>query len=591
MPLLILLLLTARLNAAESGCVEPVPRFQPNVVVIITDDQGHGDVGIHGNPKISTPHLDQLAREGVRFEYFYVSPVCAPTRASLMTGRYNYRTGVVDTYLGRALMDPAEVTLAEMLGAAGYRTGIFGKWHLGDNHPLRPQDNGFQETYVIKGGGLGQPSDLPGGSSYQDPIVLRNGKAMRAAGYCSDVFTDAALQFVEDNAAKPFFAYIAFNAPHGPLETPGETLLQKYRAMNLSPDQFPTSPTNRALKGHPIGKMDSDVTAKIYAMVENIDMNVGRLLARLDSLRLTRDTIVVFLTDNGPQQPRYNSGMFQLKGTVHEGGIRVPLFVRWPGQLQAGRTVDRIAAHIDLAPTMLDLCGVKPPAGVKFDGLSLAPLLRGHKVQWPDRTLYFQWHRGDAPELNRCFAARSQEWKLLQPLGAGEGKMTQKPAFKLFNMREDSLESNDLALARPEIVARMSAGYEAWFKDVTGARDYSVPPRIDLGSPQENPVLLTRQDWRGARAGWTPRSLGHWEVNVRHTGDYQVTVRFRPAGQAGQVQIRLEGSSAQTEFTAEATEVRFNKLKFPEGKARLHAELMVGGEVLGVGSLEIRKLD
>ena len=587
-PFLFLLLIVANLNAADGGCVEPAARRQPNVVLIITDDQGHGDLGFHGNPKISTPHLDQLAREAVRLDYFYVSPVCAPTRASLMTGRYNYRTGVVDTYIGRALMDPKEVTLAEMLGEAGYRTGIFGKWHLGDNHPMRPQDNGFQETFVIKGGGLGQPSDLPGGSSYHDPIVLRNGKPTRAGGYCSDVFTDAAMQFVENNAEKPFFAYIAFNAPHGPLEVPNEKLLQKYRSMNLAPEQFTT--TNRAAKGHPIGKMDSDVTAKVYAMVENVDSNIGRLLAKLDALRLTRDTIVVFLTDNGPQQPRYNSGMFQLKGTVYEGGIHVPCFVRWPGQLQAGRSVDRIAAHIDIAPTLLDLCGVKPPVGVKFDGLSLAPLLRGQKIPWPDRSLYLQWHRGDAPELHRCFAARSQEWKLLQPLGNAEGKMPQ-PVYKLFNMRDDPLESKDLASTRPEIVARLLAGYEAWFKDVTGSRDYTVPPTIDIGSAQENPVLLTRQDWRGTRAGWTPKSLGHWEVNVLRAGDYHVTVRFRPTGQAGRARVLLAGESAEMKFTAEATEVQFNKVKFPMGKARLNAELMLGNEIIGIGSMEVRLLD
>src|SRR5262245_2707587 len=189
----------------------------PNVLVIITDDQGHGDLGFHGNPKIRTPHLDQLARQSVQLTYFYVSPVCSPTRSSLMTGRYNYRTGVVDTFLGRSLMYPDEVTLAEMLGAAGYRTGIFGKWHLGDNYPMRPIDQGFQEALVLRGGGIGQPSDPPGGSSYFDPVLQHNGRQEKKAGYCSDVYTDAALEFIKAGSDRPFFVYLPFNCPHAPL--------------------------------------------------------------------------------------------------------------------------------------------------------------------------------------------------------------------------------------------------------------------------------------------------------------------------------------------------------------------------------------
>src|SRR5947208_2923223 len=189
----------------------PTPR-RPNIVLIMADDMGHGDLGVHGNPIIRTPYLDRLAKQSVRFKNFYVSPVCSPTRASLLTGRYNYRTGVVDTFLGRSLMHPDEVTLAELLAAAGYRTGIFGKWHLGDNFPLRAMDQGFRETLVVKGGGIGQPSDPPGGSSYFDPVLQRNGKQVQKKGYCSDVFTDAAIDFIAKNKDGPFFVYLAFNA-------------------------------------------------------------------------------------------------------------------------------------------------------------------------------------------------------------------------------------------------------------------------------------------------------------------------------------------------------------------------------------------
>jgi arylsulfatase A-like enzyme len=295
-----------------------------------------------------------------------------------LTGRYNYRTGVVDTYLGRSLMHPDEVTLAEMLATAGYRTGIYGKWHLGDNYPMRAIDQGFQEALTLNGGGIGQPSDPPGGESYFDPILFARGKPQKIPGYVSDVITSGALEFIEQNRSRPFFTYVAFNAPHTPLEVP-EKYYQTYRQMNLTLADFPSA-------GHPLPQdFDPEITARIYGMVENIDDNVGRLLQKLDELKLSENTIVIFLTDNGPQQPRYNAGMLQRKGSTHEGGIRVPCFLRWPGKFTPGRKVDRIAAHIDLAPTLLEISAVKKPAAVSFDGISLLPLLKGETVlTWAD---------------------------------------------------------------------------------------------------------------------------------------------------------------------------------------------------------------
>src|SRR5262245_8286221 len=285
----------------------PAAGKQPNIIVVIADDMGHGDLGCHGNPKIRTPHLDRFAGQSVKLHSFRVSPVCSPTRASLMTGRYNYRTGVVDTFIGRSMMRSSEVTLAEMLTAAGYRTGIFGKWHLGDNYPMRPQDQGFGECLVHRGGGIGQPSDPPGGESYFDPILSHNGKLVKTKGYCSDVYTDAALRFMDEVSDKPFFCYLAFNCPHDPLQVADE-LVEPYRKMNLAHDQFPRV-------GHPLpGKADQEKIARVYAMVGNIDDNVGRLLKRVDD-----NTIVVFLTDNGPASVRYNSGMRMRKGSVYDG--------------------------------------------------------------------------------------------------------------------------------------------------------------------------------------------------------------------------------------------------------------------------------
>ena len=557
------------------------PSGRPNVLLIVTDDQGYGDLGIHGNPRVATPNLDRLGRQSVRFESFYVSPVCSPTRASLLTGRYNYRTGVVDTFLGRSLMHADETTLAEMLSGAGYRTGIFGKWHLGDNYPLRAIDQGFGEALTLNGGGIGQPSDPPGGESYFDPLLRRNGEWVRAKGYVSDVVANATIDFIEGNRDRPFFAYLAFNAPHTPLQVPPEKHA-KYREMTtLSPGDFSSA-------GHPIPEtFDPETTARIYGMVENIDDNVGRVLSALDDLELADRTIVIFMTDNGPQQPRYNAGMLRQKGTVNEGGIRVPFFVRLPGRFEAGRIVDRIAAHIDVTPTLLELCGVRPPAPVRFDGRSLVPLLEGNDRVWPHRMLFFQWHRGDVPERGRAFAARSQRYKIVQWQGAGPSAKPPFPAPQLFDMEADRLEQRNLALQKPEIVREFQAAYAAWLGDVTAGRDYSDAgvARIFIGDPREDPVRLTRQDWRGREAGWTPTSVGHWMVDVRSAGGYRVTLRFAALGEPGVVTFQVGGAKVQKEVPAGSTSVEFPDVSLPRGEGTLSA--FVAQRARRVGVLDV----
>jgi arylsulfatase A-like enzyme len=492
----------------------PADARPPNVLLIITDDQGWGDLGFHGNDKIKTPHLDALARQSVVLKNFYVSPVCTPTRASLMTGRYNYRTGAIDTYRGRAMMHPDEVTLAEMFRDAGYRTGIFGKWHLGDNYPLRAQDQGFQESLTLWGGGLVQSADPPGGNSYQDPWLSKNGKDERHKGYCSDIYTDAALEHISRPHADPFFVYLAFNCPHTPLQIRDEDY-RPYQQMGLD-----------------------ETTAKIYGMVTNIDHNVGRLLRKLDELQLAADTIVVFMTDNGPQQARYNGRWRGLKGSVYEGGIHVPFFIRWPARLKAGYEVEQAAAHIDVAPTLLAACAVKIPAAVKFDGRNLLPLLEGKSTEWPERSLFFQWHRGDVPELFRACAVRGSRFKLVQAVGASENRPA---AFKceLFDLANDPGEQRDLADENPEIVARLKAEYEVWFRDVSATRGYE-PPAIHLGTEDENPVRLSRQDLRGTG----PDEPGYWRVKL-NPGRYEAKLIFAK-GPIESASLRVEGQNDVT---------------------------------------------
>ena len=585
---LAVLLLAAACTSEPVASGQTRPTARPNVVVIITDDQGYGDLGSHGNPKIRTPHLDRLAAESAEFRWFYVSPVCSPTRASLMTGRYNYRTGVVDTYLGRSLMHRDEVTIAEMLSDVGYRTGIFGKWHLGDNYPLRAVDRGFQEALTLNGGGIGQPSDPPGGEHYFDPILFRDGLPVKTKGYVSDVITDAAIQFIRKHRDQPFFSYLAFNAPHTPLEAP-ERLYRSYREMGLRPEDFPGMDV---LGGHPIEKgFDAETTARIYAMVENIDENVGRLLSEIDALELRENTIIMFLTDNGPQQTRYNAGLLQRKGTTHEGGIRVPFFARWPGRFPAGRRISDIAAHIDLAPTLLEACGVAKPARVQFDGVSLFPLLTGAQERLAERTLFFQWHRGDAPEIYRAFAARTPRYKLVQPVGAGEVPSgSWEAAFKLYDMSVDPLETRDIAANQPEIVSQLKAAYATWFRDVTTGRDYSSPARSVIGAPRQNPVRLTRQDWRGPAANWGAKGHGYWEVEIAGAGDYQISARLQPQDTARWARFLLGAVALRQEVSAGAATVIFPAVRLEAGAGRLECYIEREGEAIGVRDVTVSRI-
>jgi arylsulfatase A-like enzyme len=509
---------------------------QPNVVLIITDDQGYGDLGIHGNAQIKTPHLDALAKESFQFDAFHVSPVCSPTRSSLLTGRYTYRTGVVDTFQGRSMMHADEVTLAEMLGGAGYRTGIFGKWHLGDNYPLRAMDQGFQESLTIRGGGLGQSSDPPGGDHYTDATMYRNGKPEKTKGYCTDVITDGAIEFVKAAKDKPFFAYIAYNAPHTPLEVP-DGYLKPYKDAGLD-----------------------DVTAKVYAMVTNIDDNVGRLLKSIDD----PNTIVIFMTDNGPQQLRYNGGMRGLKTTVYEGGIRVPFFLRWPALKSVPRKVAGLAAHIDVTPTLLGACRVEKPAGVATDGISLLPLM-GICEPLTKRTLFFQWHRGDIPEKFKACAAHDGQWKLIWT-------HPQVPP-QLFDLSKDRAEKTDVAADHPDVVKRLTGGYDKWFEDMKATRQFE-PPRIVLGTPHEDPVLLTRQDMRGSKM---------WLVEVPKETRFDVTLYFKAPAAAATLSYACGSAKATGTLEPGATKMTLRGVAHASGRHELSAT--------GADYVELKRVD
>jgi len=514
------------------------PTRPPNVIVILTDDQGYGDLGCHGNPHLKTPNLDRLHAESTRLTRFYTYPVCAPTRASLMTGRYSYRTGVVDTYVGRACMDPSERTLAESLRGAGYATGLFGKWHLGDTYPLRPMDRGFDTTLMHKGGGLRQESD-PRVKSYYDSILWRNGEEFQAKGYCTDVFTDAAIAFMNEHREKPFFAYLATNAPHDPLEI-DDAAVAPYLAAGLPED-----------------------TAKTYGMIANLDANVGRLLAEVDRLGLREDTIVIFFTDNGAathrREDRFNAGLRGSKSTVYEGGVRVPCFVRWPGVLAAGQDVDRLASVIDLMPTLVAACGATPPQGVALDGVNLLPMLR-EGAAWPDRAVFTQWHRGDVPEADRNAAVITQQYKLVD-------------GVELYDLVADPAEANDVAAKHPEEARKLRAAYEAWFKDVCSTRGFAPVPVV-VGSPHESPTWLTGQDMHGVD-GWGPKDLGFWALLVDTAGDYRISMQW-PEGTvpgAGHCTVQIGNAKLEAELAEGALAVELPTVALTKGPVRLDAKL------------------
>ena len=476
-------------------------RRQPNVVLVITDDQGYGDLGCHGNRILKTPHLDELHARSVRLTDFHVCPTCAPTRASLMTGRYCNRTGVWHTIMGRSLLRADETTMADVFAGSGYNTGIFGKWHLGDNYPFRPGDRGFEEVLVHGGGGVGQTHDY-WGNDYFDDVYAHNDKLQSFEGYCTDVWFDGALRFIEANKDAPFFCYLTTNAPHSPYNVADE-YSKPYRDAGVEGGR-----------------------AAFYGMIANIDENMGRLMARLQELGLEDDTILIFMTDNGTsagagKKGGHDAGMRGTKGSEFDGGHRVPFFIRWPGGgLSGGVDVGRLAAHVDVLPTLIALCGLREPEGVAFDGTSLAPLLRGRDNDWPDRTLVVDSQRVEHPEKWRKSAVMTDRWRLVN-------------GTELHDMKADPGQKVDVSKEHPEVVAKLRGDYDAWWADTSGR--FGEYCESVLGSDEENPVRLTCHDWHADKVPWNQGHIrdgmeanGFWAVEVARAGSYEFALRRWP---------------------------------------------------------------
>ena len=501
---------------------------QPNIILIMTDDQGYGDLGYHNNPLISTPVIDKFAGESISFENFYVSPVCAPTRSSLMTGRYSIRTGVRDTYNGGATMASSEYTIAEMLHDAGYQTGIFGKWHLGDNFPHRPMDQGFDTSVTHLGGGMGQVGDFTTyfrrDSSYFDPILWENGERKQYDGYCTDIFTDEAIKFIKGNSDTPFFCYIAYNAPHTPLQVPRE-YYEKYK------DIDPVSKFSHNEMPFPeMTEKDKEDARKVYAMVENIDDNLKRVFNTLDNLNITENTIVIFMTDNGPQQNRYRAGMRGTKGTVYRGGVRVPFYLRYPHRFPLPLKIETTAAHIDIMSTLADLCNITLPGQLELDGLSLVPLLenKSDSKAFNNRPLFFYWAR-KYPALYHNIALQKGDYKLV-----GNTDFDAKPEnFELFNVRKDPFELTNLASTEGQQAEKLKAELDSLYTELIKSKNLNQDHFSIIGHPKANPVILNRNDAGGQRGIWAQEDIhGSWKVDIK-PGKYRIHIKFIQPVQGG----------------------------------------------------------
>jgi arylsulfatase len=422
-----------------------------NIILVMTDDQGYGDLGCHGHPLLKTPNLDTLHAQSARFTSFHASPSCSPTRAALLSGQLPFRNGITHTILERERMALSATTIAEVLKNGGYATGIFGKWHLGDDDAYQPDQRGFEEVFIHGGGIIGEAgypgsgADVPG-NSYFDPIIKHNGTFVKTRGYCTDVFFRQTLGWIkaQKDAAKPFFAYLSANAPHNPY-----IVEDKYKQPYIG--QVP------------------DQSAAFFGMIANFDENMGLLMEKLDEWELSDNTLLIFMTDNGSAAGTYNAGMKGRKLSAHEGGSRVPLFMRLPGQIRPGVDIDTLTRHVDIFPTLAEFADIALPDRRGLDGQSLMPLLGNDPdIKHDDRLLFFhlgRWPKKDAPARfgtgtpgpdaakYKGFAVRSKKWRMV---GKGE----------LYDMERDPGETRNVIADHPEVAGELLVAYEKWWDEV-----------------------------------------------------------------------------------------------------------------------------
>lgn len=459
---------------------------KPNIIFVMTDDQGYGDLACHGHPYLQTPNIDKLYAESTRLTDYQVSPTCAPTRSALMSGMLPFKTGVTHTILERERMNLNVTTIAQVLKESGYSTGIFGKWHLGDEAPYQPENRGFDEVFMHGAGGIGQHypgscADSPD-NKYFDPVIRHNGKFLKTKGYCTDIFFKQALGWIKENSMKkePFYAYITTNAPHGPFIAP-----ENYRKMYDK-------------------KSKSKKTANFYGMITNIDDNMGLLMKKLDEWGIADNTLLVYTTDNGSSAGDFSAGMKGKKGTVNEGGTRVPAFFRFPGKFEAGKDIDKLIRHVDLFPTLAELAGAKVPN--KLDGRSILPLLNGKNTEWGDQYTFFhkgRWgKKGDNSRWGKLNSDISKE--KYKNFAVRNGKFRLVGKTKLYDIKNDRGETKNLIEKYPEIAAEMLKSYEKWWDE---ARPLMVNEDVPFAKAPPYHVWFNKQKETTGIPDWQPPNL------------------------------------------------------------------------------------
>lgn len=507
---------------------------KPNLVVLLADDSGWGDYSINGNANISTPNIDAIGRDGAMLDRFFVCSVCAPTRAEFLTGRYHPRGGVRGVSTGLERLNAGEKTIADAFRAAGYATGAFGKWHNGSQWPYHPNARGFEEYYGFTSGHWGE---------YFNPPLEHNGRFVRGEGFIADDLTSHALDFIDKNKDRPFFCFLPFNTPHSPFAVPDEFWRR-----------FKDKPIN--MRGHDGDNEDLDVTRCALAMVENLDWNVGRVLKRLEEMKLADHTIVIYFSDNGPNSWRWNGGMKGRKGSTDEGGVRSVFLIRWPGKIKPGTVVREITGAIDLLPTLTAMAGIPRVGGEPLDGRDISGLLRGTVTDWPERMIF--------SHQNGQVSVRTQQYRL-DSKGA------------LFDMIADPRQERDIAGANPEVLARLSSAVAAWREDVLGP---SAPRTVAKsgGKGRQKGVVIPADDRPypvgyaefpmtplpardGIPRGGVQRSASApncsyfvnwrtlddritWDIAVNTTGDYDAVLYYTcPEADAGSaIELSFNGS-------------------------------------------------
>ena len=557
---------------------------KPNVIVFLTDDQGWGDLSLNGNTDLSTPNIDSLAKDGASFEHFFVCPVCSPTRAEFLTGRYHVRGGVYSTSAGGERLDLDEVTIADTFRSAGYTTGAFGKWHNGMQYPYHPNGRGFDEFYGFCSGHWGD---------YFSPPLERNGKIVKGNGFCIDDFTDKAITFIENSSKnkKPFFAYLPYNTPHSPMQVP-DKWWDKFKNKKIK------------MRNRDPRRENIDHLRCALAMCENIDWNIGRVLKKINDLKIEKNTIVIFFHDNGPNGVRWNGGMKGRKGSTDEGGVRSPLLIRWPDKISKGIKINQITSVIDLLPTLTDCANIPISSQKALDGRSLKPLLLGERNKWKERTLINYW-RGKT-------SARNQNFRL-DHLG------------KLYDMTNDPGQLADISALRPKIRNQLLEEVSNWKKTVLSELGKDERSFV-IGHPNYRWTQVPARDGvsHGAikRSGRFPNCSYYenwkttedkitWNCEVGATGTYEVSIHYalKKGDEGTVVQLSHNNASIEHKFTEshevpsrgqendrverresyvkDFKEIKIGRINLTKGKGELTLKAL---EIPGEESIEFRLL-